>query len=139
METDLAPGTQLPEQEHRPETEDLVRYAAAANDFARIHYDGDHARSRGFDGVIVHGLLKAAYLGQLVTRWAVEVGGTVRSFTTTYRRVDRPGEPLMCCGRVANIERREHVVIAHVELWTEDAAARRTTLGTAEVELPTAT
>lgn len=40
---------------------DLVRYAAATRDWNPIHWDHDAARSAGLDGVVVHGLLQAAW------------------------------------------------------------------------------
>jgi acyl dehydratase len=46
---------------------DLVRYAGASGDFNPIHFDHDAARSAGLDGIVVHGLLMAAWLTQLAT------------------------------------------------------------------------
>lgn len=43
---------------------DLVRYAAASGDFNPIHFDHDAARAAGLDGIVVHGLLMAAWLAQ---------------------------------------------------------------------------
>jgi MaoC like domain/N-terminal half of MaoC dehydratase len=43
---------------------DLVRYAAASGDFNPIHFDHDSARAAGLDGIVVHGLLMAAWLAQ---------------------------------------------------------------------------
>lgn len=43
---------------------DLVRYAAASGDFNPIHFDHDFARAAGLDGIVVHGLLMAAWLAQ---------------------------------------------------------------------------
>ncbi len=134
--SDVAVGSELPVLVRCPGTEQLVRYAAAANDFAKIHYDSDHARHRGFDGVIVHGLLKAAYLGQVVAKWAGD-RGRIRKFQVEYRKVDMPGHPITCRGRVARVEQSEGIMTAHVELWTEDAAGKKTTVGSADVDFAT--
>lgn len=40
---------------------DLVRYAAATRDWNPIHWDPDAALAAGLDGVVVHGLLQAAW------------------------------------------------------------------------------
>ncbi len=40
---------------------DLVRYAAATRDWNPIHWDHDAAVAAGFPGVVVHGLLQAAW------------------------------------------------------------------------------
>ena len=51
-------------------TQDLVKYAGASRDFSEIHYDKDFALGVGLPGVILHGALKAAYLGQTDDRLA---------------------------------------------------------------------
>lgn len=43
---------------------DLVRYASASGDFNPIHFDHEAARNAGLDGIVVHGLLMAAWLTQ---------------------------------------------------------------------------
>lgn len=47
---------------------DLARYAGASHDWNPIHWDHASAVAAGLDGVIVHGLLLAAWLTQGVTR-----------------------------------------------------------------------
>lgn len=126
-------GYELPSLTFVPGTEQLVRYAAAANDFARIHYDADYAVARGFEGVIVHGLLKAAYLGQVVTNWAGDLG-RVRNFRAEYRKVDRPGNLITSRGRVVRVVPEEGKLVVHVKLWTENASGTATTLASAIVD-----
>ena len=46
---------------------DLVKYAAASGDYSPIHVDHDAARRAGLDGVVVHGLMMAAWGTQAVT------------------------------------------------------------------------
>ncbi len=46
--------------------DDLVRYAAATNDFNPIHWDHQAAREAGLPGIVVHGLLASAWLLQAV-------------------------------------------------------------------------
>jgi acyl dehydratase len=46
---------------------DLVRYAAATGDWNPIHWDHDAAVAAGFSGVVVHGLLQAAWAFVAVT------------------------------------------------------------------------
>jgi acyl dehydratase len=43
---------------------DLVRYAAASGDYNTIHFDHDAATHAGLDGIVVHGLLMAAWAMQ---------------------------------------------------------------------------
>ena len=122
-------GDTLPELIKNPTTRQLVQYAGAQGDFYEIHYDQDFARSVGLPGVILHGLLKAAWLGQLVTDWLGDKG-TLKTFEVSYRGVDVPGRPYKCQGRVTKVDG----AMTELEIWGEDADGNKTTLGTATVE-----
>jgi hydroxyacyl-ACP dehydratase HTD2-like protein with hotdog domain len=126
----LQPGDELPELIKNPTTRQLVQYAGAQGDFYEIHYDQDYARGVGLPGVILHGLLKAAFLGQLVTDWLGE-RGTLKSFEVSYRGVDVPGRPYRCRGRVTTVVGGR----VELEIWGEDPDGNRTTVGTAVVEM----
>lgn len=65
--------------------EDLVRYAAAALDFNKIHYDAGAARGSGFDAPIAHGMLN---LGVVMTRLADAVG--VQDIRSSHTRFSAP-------------------------------------------------
>jgi hydroxyacyl-ACP dehydratase HTD2-like protein with hotdog domain len=126
----LEPGDELPELIKHPTTRQLVQYAGAQGDFYEIHYDQDYARGVGLPGVILHGLLKAAFLGQLVTDWLGE-RGTLKSFEVGYRGIDVPGRPYRCRGRVTSVVGGR----VELEVWGEDPDGTRTTVGTAVVEM----
>jgi acyl dehydratase len=123
-------GQELPQLIKRPTTRQLVQYAGAQGDFYEIHYDQAYARSVGLPGVILHGLLKAAFLGQLVTDWIGD-DATLKTFEVSYRGIDMPGRPYRCGGRVTRVDGKD----VDVEIWGEDEAGKRTTVGTATVEL----
>ncbi|HKW70934.1 MAG TPA: MaoC/PaaZ C-terminal domain-containing protein [Candidatus Dormibacteraeota bacterium] len=124
----LEVGQELPELVKHPTTRQLVQYAGAQGDFYEIHYDQDYARSVGLPGVILHGLLKAAFLGQLVTDWLGD-RGTLTAFEVSYRGVDMPSHTYRCRGRVTRVAGDE----VELEVWGEDEAGKRTTVGTATV------
>ena len=126
----VAAGEEIPDLVKHPTTRQLVQYAGAQGDFYEIHYDQDFARSVGLPGVILHGLLKAAFLGQLVTDWLGD-RGTLKLFEVSYRGIDVPGKPYRCRGRVTKVDGRD----AELEVWGEDHEGNRTTIGTATVEL----
>jgi acyl dehydratase len=117
-----------------PTREQLIRYAGAANDFSPIHFDDDNARGRGFSGVIVHGLLKAAFLGELLETWSAP-GGWVQKIATQYRGVDLPGEPLICSAVVSGKTPADDRGLVDFELRVENARGETTTYGTATVVL----
>jgi acyl dehydratase len=123
-------GQELPELVKHPTTRQLVQYAGAQGDFYEIHYDQDYARSVGLPGVILHGLLKAAFLGQLITDWIGDEA-TLQTFEVSYRGIDVPARPYRCRGKVARIDGND----VELELWGEDESGTRTTVGAATVKL----
>ena len=123
-------GQELPELVKHPTTRQLVQYAGASGDFYEIHYDQAFAKSVALPGVILHGLLKAAFLGQLVTDWLGD-RGTLKTFEVSYRGLDVPGKPYRCRGRITKVEGDE----VELEVWGEDPAGQRTTLGNATVAM----
>lgn len=123
-------GQELPDLVKHPTTRQLVQYAGAQGDFYEIHYDQDYARSVALPGVILHGLLKAAFLGQLVTDWLGD-RGTLQAFEVSYRGIDQPGSPYRCRGRVTKVDGD----VVELEVWGESADGKKTTVGTATVKL----
>src|SRR6184192_4515442 len=62
---DLDSGSLLPDLRKPPITKvQLVRYAGASGDYNLIHTDDETARMVGLDGVIAHGMLSMAFLGE---------------------------------------------------------------------------
>ncbi len=123
-------GDEIPELIKHPTTRQLVQYAGASGDFYEIHYDQEFARRVALPGVILHGLLKAGYLGQLITDWLGD-RGTLKTFDVSYRGLDVPGRPYRCRGRITRVDGDE----VELEIWGEDPDGKRTTVGTATVEL----
>jgi hydroxyacyl-ACP dehydratase HTD2-like protein with hotdog domain len=120
----------LPELVKHPTTRQLAQYAGAQGDFYEIHYDQAYAQSVGLPGVILHGLLKAAFLGQLVTDWLGD-RGTLKTFEVSYRGIDQPGHPYRCRGRITKVDGYQ----VELEVWGEDSTGSRTTAGTATLEM----
>ena len=108
----------------------LVQYAGASGDFYEMHYDLPFARERGHAELSIHGLLKAAWLGQLVDDW-FEGRGRVASLEVSYRGMDFRDRPITCGGEVT----RQEGSIVEVALWTKNADGDTTTTGAAVIEL----
>jgi len=123
-------GDEIPELVKHPTTRQLVQYAGAQGDFYEIHYDQAFAQGVGLPGVILHGLLKAAFLGQLVTDWLGD-RGTLTTFEVSYRGIDVPGRLYRGRGRVTKVEGEE----VELEVWGEDPDGQRTTIGNAAVKM----
>ena len=132
---DVDVGQQLPTLVKTCTPRQLVQWAAASGDFYEIHYDLDHARRLGHPGLLVHGALKHAFLGQLLHDW-IRPGGRVVSFGCSYRGVDRPGNPIMVHGLVRRLHQDEAHGRVELDIWCENASGERTTPGEAVVTLP---
>src|SRR5579875_500769 len=135
---DVEAGYEIPALEKNPTTQQLVKYAGASGDFYQIHYDKDFALAHQLPGVILHGALKNAFLGQMMTDFAGEAGWLKR-LSVQYRGMDVPGVKLFARGRVVKkyVEAGEHLVAC--EIWIENAKGDKTTPGSATVVLPSRT
>jgi len=132
---DIEVGEEITPLVKQPTTRQLVMWAGASGDYNPIHYDKDHAQSRGLGGVIVHGQLVYSFLGQLMTDWAGE-GGNLRRLNCSYRGMNFPGEEITCRGKVTRkyVENGEQLVECNV--WAENAQRDKTVLGRGVVVLP---
>ncbi|MBM3946058.1 MAG: dehydratase [SAR202 cluster bacterium] len=133
---DVKEGQDLPPLVKKPTTQQLVKYAGASGDFYQIHYDKDFALANKLPGVILHGALKNAFLGQLMTDWIGE-HGRLKRLSVQYRGMDVPGDTLTCKGRVTKkyVQEGQHCV--DCEIWLENGKGEKTTPGSATVALPT--
>lgn len=124
----------------------LVKWAGASGDFNPHHYDDAFADTQGTDGVIVHGLLKHAWLIQFVTTWMGDAGA-LKKFDCQYRGMDHPrtmktmnepndGETWQCVGKVVKkyVDGEAHCV--DLEIGVVNGAQKTTTPGSATVVLP---
>jgi acyl dehydratase len=92
-------GASLPDLAKSAARADLVRYAGATRDWNPIHYDHDAAVAAGLPGVVVHGLLMAAWATQAATRTLPgPVPLTEARFR--FRAVLRPGQQAVVQGAV---------------------------------------
>ncbi len=143
---DVDVGTEMPPLPKIATSLMLVKWAGASGDFNPHHYETEFAMTQGTGGVIVHGLLKHAWLIHFVTGWMGE-DGTLKKFSCQYRGLDFPrkmktmnepvdGETWHCKGKVVKKyeDGDEHCVDLEIEL--ENGKGQITTPGTATVELP---
>ena len=85
--------------------------------------------------MIVHGYLKMAWLGELVTTWAGPDSFVV-DIDVSYRGTDLPNDEYLLKGRVTAVTADEAVSTVDLEIWGEGGAGKKTTIGTATVQLP---
>lgn len=132
---DVQEGQDIPTITKNPSTQQLVQWAAASGDFYQIHYDPDFAKGTGLEGIIVHGALKNAFLGQAVWEFAGREG-KVRSYACSYRGMDLPGKELKIRGAVKRKYQEGQENLVELEVWVENADGQKTTPGSAVVALP---
>ena len=132
---DVELGMELPSVLKQPSTRQLVKYAGASGDFYEVHYDKDFAVDIGLPGLIIHGALKNAYLGQVVTGW-MGPEGVLRRLSVRYRGADVPNDTLTCSGRVTKKYESDGVHLVDCALTLENSQGEHTTTGTATVQLP---
>jgi len=80
---------------------DLVRYAGASHDWNPIHWDHAGAVAAGLEGVIVHGLLAAAWVTQAVVRY-VPGERPIADARFRFRAPLRPGVETRVVGEVVD-------------------------------------
>ena len=132
---DVEEGMELPHLVKRPNTQQLVKWAGASGDYYQIHYDTAFAQANGLPGVIVHGALKNAFLGQLVTDWIGEYG-TLKRLSCQYRGMDVPEDTLTSKGKVVRKYQEDDQCLVDCEIWIENGRGETTTPGAATVALP---
>jgi hypothetical protein len=144
---DIKEGQEIPTLPKVATSLMLVKWAGASGDFNPHHYETEFAMTQGTGGVIVHGLLKHAWLIQLVTNWMGDEG-FMKKFSCQYRGLDFPrkmktmdqpqdGETWLCKGKIAKkyVDGENHCV--DLEIGVENGKGQVTTPGTATVVLPT--
>ena len=132
---DVTEGMDMPPLVKHPTTQQLVKYAGASGDYYQIHYDKDFAQGTGLDGVILHGALKNAFLGQYMTDWMGALG-TLKRLACQYRGMDFPGKPITAKGIVTRKYQDQGQTLVDCEIWLENDEGQKTTPGSATVALP---
>ena len=132
---DVTEGMDIPTLVKNPTSRQLVQWAGASGDFYEIHYDKDYAIGNELPGPILHGALKNAYLGQLMTDWIGEEGA-LKKLSCQYRGMDEPGNPLYGKGTVVKKYTENGENLVDCEIWLENAKGEKTTPGKATVALP---
>ena len=98
--TTLQPGDTLPALELPPISRlQLALYCGASGDHNPIHVDSDFAKGAGMPDVFAHGMLSAAWLARVLTRWVPQIA--IRSFDVRFAAITHVGERITCTAKVA--------------------------------------
>ena len=132
---DIVEGAEISALVKYPTTMQLVKYAGASGDFYQIHYDKDFAVASGLPGVIVHGWLALAFLGQMLTDFLGD-GGALVKLNGSYRGVNKVNEDIICNGKITKKYVEDGRNLVRVEIWAENPQGEKTVTGFAVLALP---
>ena len=133
---DVSIGDSLSDLYKHPTPRQLVMWAGASGEFSEMHYDKDFALKMGFPGIIVHGMLMASFLAQLITNWMGE-WGILKRIKTSNRQFVLVNQDIFCKGKVKNKYEKEGENLVECEIWVENNLGERCVVGEAIVSLPT--
>ena len=118
--------------------EQLRRYSEASGDYNPIHLDQQAAQQVGLDGVIAHGMLSMAFLGQFVNQQIADIpGARIEHLKVRFLNMVRLGETLACQGKVK--ARTIHEDLSQsiaIECWAQNQKGDKVTTGEAVVIIP---
>ncbi len=108
---------------------------SGSQDWYPVHFDQGFARKAGHADVFMNtGFLQAA-LVRLITDWIGDEG-FLKRLRFEMRRQQRPGDTMVCRGRVTGKYEEAGTGCVDLEVWAENEREGVTTPGTATVVLP---
>jgi acyl dehydratase len=120
--------------------EQLHRYSEASGDYNPIHLDEQAAQRVGLDGVIAHGMLSMAFLGQFVNQQIAGIpGARIAHLKVRFLNMVRLGDTLTCHGVVkAQTTHDDLSQSIAIECWAQNPKGDKVTTGEAIVMIPVA-
>lgn len=70
---------------------DVLKYASAAQDWVRVHWDHPGMLEQGYPDIIVHGWLLGAHMCRMVLEWTGPHYARVSSYALRYHQPAFPG------------------------------------------------
>ena len=134
---DIGVGSEIPAISKGPlSTAHVVRWSAAMENWAPIHYDWRYATEHdGLPDVLVNGSWKQHVLIQCLNDWLGESGWLWRT-SFQYRGMTVPGDTLTAWGRVTARRPAGRYGVVELEVGLRDQNGVETTPGKATVVLP---
>jgi acyl dehydratase len=120
--------------------EQLRRYAEASGDYNPIHLDEQAAKQVGLDGIIAHGMLSMAFLGQFVNLQIAAIpGARIEHLMVRFHNMAHLGDTLTCLGKVNTRTTQEDLSQSiTIECWAQNQKGDKVTTGEAVVIIPNA-
>ncbi|MHA7599199.1 MaoC/PaaZ C-terminal domain-containing protein [Alicycliphilus sp. T452] len=132
----IAVGDALPGIVEGPITRHaLGLYAGASGDYNPLHIDPDYARREaGMPDVFAHGMLSAAWLARVLTRWVDPTA--IRRLGVRFVAITHVGDTVHCRARVAGKYREHGMLRIVLDLQVCNQAGEPRLTGAAEVAVP---
>ncbi|HLI05832.1 MAG TPA: MaoC/PaaZ C-terminal domain-containing protein [Ktedonobacteraceae bacterium] len=115
----------------------LRRYADASGDHNPIHLDEEVARRVGLGGVIAHGMLSMAFLGQFLEQQIAGIPGAfIAQINVRFVNMVRLGDTITCEGVVQERTGDDDREVITVECWAQNQRGEKVTIGKGVLSLP---
>jgi len=111
----------------------LALFAGASGDHNPIHLDEEEAKAGGLPGVIVHGMLMMAILGQMLTEWVPQA--KVRKFSNRFAAMAVPGDTISCSGNVVAKRQENGENLVDLEIIAQNQNGNALLKGVATIAL----
>lgn len=132
---DVSVGDNLPPLSLDINTKRLFLQASGAQDWYPVHFDPEFARKGGHEDVFMNTGFVQAALVRLITDWIGDEG-FLKRLRFEMRRQYRPGDTMVCRGKVLRTELRDELGCVELEVWGENEREGVATPAEATVILP---
>ena len=132
---DVTVGDDLPEISLAINTKRLFLQASGSQDWYPVHFDPAFAKKSGHEDVFMNTGFVQAALVRLITDWMGDAGFLKRLYVEM-RRQHRPGDTMLCRGRVLRKGLRDSSPCVDLEVWTENEREGVATPAEATIVLP---
>ncbi len=132
---DVEPGQELPGFSLEINARRTFLQISGSQDWYPVHHDPAFARKGGHEDVFMNTGFTQAALVRLLTDWMGDEG-FLRKLYFEMRRQQRPGDTMVCKGKVIDKQRRDGEGWVELEVWAENEREGITTPGKAQVILP---
>jgi len=132
----LVVGSALPPLVQGPVTRHLLGlYAGASGDYNPLHIDQDYARREaGRPDVFAHGMLSAAWLARVLTRWVEPTA--IRRLGVRFVAITHIGDEVHCQATVAAKFQEGGTPCVRLDLRVYNQAGETKLTGMAELAMP---
>ncbi|MBI4967489.1 MAG: MaoC family dehydratase [Rhodospirillales bacterium] len=111
----------------------LALFAGTSGDHNPIHVDDEAAKVGGLPGVIAHGMLNMAFLGQLLTGWVPP--NRLRAFSNRFAAMAYPGDVITLTGTVTAKKEEAGEKRVELEIFASNQKGDKLLVGAATVAL----